>query len=106
MTNAILLAAATVREKAGLSLRQISRDTKISTRNLEAIENGDFGRLPGGVYATSYIRQYARSIGFDEFDLLALYHRVTGAPPDTAAIGEGAEPKPAWLSSSLPTLIE
>ena len=80
MTNAILLAAATVREKAGLTLRQISTDTKISTRNLEAIEQGDFGRLPGGVYATSYIRQYARSIGFDEFDLLALYHRVTGAP--------------------------
>jgi cytoskeletal protein RodZ len=80
MTESILLTAVTVRKKAGVTLREISERTKISMRNLEAIENGDFRRLPGGVYATSYIRQYARAIGYDEFELLSHYHRVTGAP--------------------------
>lgn len=80
MTNSILLAAQAIREKAGVSLQQIAERTKISTRHLQAIEEGEFGKLPGGVYATSYIRQYARLVGVDEFDLLALYHRVTGAP--------------------------
>jgi cytoskeletal protein RodZ len=80
MTDPILLTASTVRKNAGVSLREISERTKISMRNLEAIENGEFKRLPGGVYATSYIRQYARAIGFDEFELLGLYHRLTGAP--------------------------
>lgn len=75
------VAAVTVRENAGISLRQISDATKITLRHLQSIENGEFKKLPGGVYATSYIRQYARAIGFDEFELLAFYHRVTGAPP-------------------------
>lgn len=70
-----------MRTKAGKSLQDISSDTKITVRNLEAIESGNFSRLPGGVYATSYIRQYARAIGYDEFELLAHYHSVTGAPP-------------------------
>ena len=70
-----------VRQKKGVSLREISEATKISLYHLEAIEKCDFRKLPGGIYATSYIRQYARAIGFDEFELLARYHEVTGAPP-------------------------
>ncbi len=81
MTKTPSLSVAAVREQAGLTLQQISDQTKITVRNLEAIESGAFERLPGGVYATSYIRQYARAIDFDEFELLAEYHRVTGAPP-------------------------
>ena len=81
MTNSISLSASAVRQRAGLTLQEISNRTKITVRNLEAIESGAFAKLPGGVYATSYIRQYARVIAFDEFELLAEYHRVTGAPP-------------------------
>ncbi len=51
-----------MRLKSGLTLQEISNRTKITLRNLEAIESGAFCRLPGGVYATSYIRQYARAI--------------------------------------------
>ncbi len=81
MTNAISMLAQAARQKAGITLPEISSRTKITVRNLEAIEGGDFAKLPGGVYATSYIRQYSRLIDFDEFELLAEYHRVTGAPP-------------------------
>ncbi len=81
MTKPGPLSALAMRLKSGLTLQEISNRTKITLRNLEAIESGAFGRLPGGVYATSYIRQYARAIQFDEFELLAEYHRVTGAPP-------------------------
>jgi cytoskeletal protein RodZ len=61
------------RGKKGISLESIAASTKLSVRLLEAIEAGDFGRLPGGIYNTNYIRQYARAIGFDEADLLAFY---------------------------------
>ncbi len=81
MTTPLSPAAQVMRQKSGVTLQEISQSTKITVRNLEAIERGDFARLPGGVYATSYIRQYARAIGYDEFELLAHYHRVTGAPP-------------------------
>ncbi len=57
-------------------------------RQLDAIENGDFKRLPGGIYNTSYIRQYAQAIGFDETDLLAYYYQVVKlAAGKTAAAG-------------------
>ncbi len=72
-----LLGLSTIRRNRGISLESISTVTKISVRSLQAIENGDFNRLPGGIYNTSYIRQYARAIDYDESLILAAYHRQT-----------------------------
>ena len=73
-TKAIDLPA--LREHKGISLREIADTTKISMRFLLAIESGDFAQLPGGIYNTSYIRQYARHIGFEESELLAYYRAL------------------------------
>jgi cytoskeletal protein RodZ len=62
-----------LRQHKGISLREIADSTKISIRFLQAIEDGDFDQLPGGIYNTSYIRQYAREIGYEETELLAYY---------------------------------
>ena len=64
---------ATLRRKKGLSLTEISRDTKIGVGYLDAIERGQFTKLPGGIYSTSYIRQYARAIDCDETGILDFY---------------------------------
>jgi cytoskeletal protein RodZ len=79
-----LLELATIRRNRGISLEQISQATKISVRSLDAIERGDFQKLPGGIYNTSYIRQYARAIDYDESAILAAYHQAVD-PPETAA---------------------
>src|SRR5215471_13303047 len=74
------LALATIRRNRGISLQQIADSTKISIRSLEAIEQGDFRKLPGGIYNTSYIKQYARAIDFDEGEILRVYQlAMTGA---------------------------
>jgi cytoskeletal protein RodZ len=73
-----LLALATIRNNRGISLHQIAESTKISVRSLEAIERGEFEKLPGGIYNTSYIRQYARAIDYDEGAILAVYYRQAG----------------------------
>ena len=70
-----LLGLASIRRNRGISLQQISDATKIGVRSLEAIERGEFRRLPGGIYTTSYIRQYARAIDYDEGAILAIYYR-------------------------------
>src|ERR1700745_3701877 len=69
------LGLTTIRRNRGISLEQIADSTKISIRALEAIEQGDFRKLPGGIYNTNYIKQYARAIDYDESALLAFYHR-------------------------------
>ena len=74
-----VLGLATIRKNRGISLQQIAASTKIGIRSLEAIERGDFQKLPGGIYSTSYIRQYARAIDYDESILLTFYYRETGA---------------------------
>jgi cytoskeletal protein RodZ len=70
-----VLGLTTIRRNRGISLEQIANSTKISIRSLEAIEQGEFRKLPGGIYNTSYIKQYARAIDYDESTLLEFYHR-------------------------------
>jgi cytoskeleton protein RodZ len=92
-----VLGLATIRKNRGITLEQIAESTKISVRSLEAIEHGDFGKLPGGIYNTSYIRQYARAIDYDETILLKIYHREmaeteTAPPKETGKNGLGFRP--------------
>lgn len=68
------------RKALGLSLEKIADSTKISIRFLRAIEDEEFEKLPGGIFSTSYLRQYAAAIGFDEGKLLTYYSRQTEPP--------------------------
>lgn len=54
------------RETRGIALRDISEHTRISMRYLEAIETDDYRRLPGGIFNRSFIRAYAKFVGYDE----------------------------------------
>ncbi len=86
-----VLGLATIRRNRGISLEQIAQSTKISVRSLQAIERGEFAKLPGGIYNTSYIRQYARAIDYDEAAILAVYHQSMrgSATPDSRSAGNG-----------------
>jgi cytoskeleton protein RodZ len=75
-----VLGLATIRKNRGITLEQIASVTKIGIRTLEAIERGEFRKLPGGIYDTSYIRQYARAIDYDEDAILAEYRRTRAQP--------------------------
>src|SRR5215212_10545602 len=73
------------REARGVTLRQISDQTRISIRYLEAIEGNDYKRLPGGIFNRSFIKAYAKQIGFDEKAALEGYMRTAreqGESPD------------------------
>jgi cytoskeleton protein RodZ len=55
----------------GLTLDDISRDTRIALRFLEAIETEDYSSLPGLVFTRNFIRQYALVLDVDPEPLLA-----------------------------------
>ena len=73
MNDTGILGVRAWRLQRGISLAAIAASTKLSVRQLEAIETGDFKRLPGGIYNISYIRQYAQAIQFEESELIAYY---------------------------------
>lgn len=72
------------REARGITLRQISDQTRISIRYLEAIESNDYKRLPGGIFNRSFIKAYAKQISFDEKAALEGYLRTAREQGDAA----------------------
>jgi cytoskeletal protein RodZ len=63
------------REQRGIPLREISDQTRISIHYLEAIETDDYKRLPGGIFNRSFVKAYARYVGYDEKDAVEAYTR-------------------------------
>lgn len=91
-----LAALPTIRQSKGISLEQIAAATKLKISTLRAIETGDFERLPAGVYAVSYIRQYAREVGVADAELLSSYNAKMAAS-ESPAIEEPAAPSSSVL---------
>jgi len=63
------------REQRGVPLREVSDQTRISIHYLEAIETNDYKRLPGGIFNRSFVKAYARYIGYDEKKAVDGYSR-------------------------------
>jgi cytoskeleton protein RodZ len=97
------------REKLGLSVAQIAERTRIQRRQIDAIEAGDFGALPGRAYAVGFARTMARETGLDEeaivtavraeLDRLSPEHntpRETYDPSDPSRVPSG---KLVWFSA-------
>ena len=54
------------REMRGITLDEIAKATKIGSRSLRALEQDDFGKLPGGIFNKGFVRAYAKYLGLDE----------------------------------------
>jgi hypothetical protein len=54
-----------VRNTKGISLRNVADLTKIGTQYLEALEDGDYSKLPNGSYLTYIIAAYAKVLNLD-----------------------------------------
>ena len=90
------------RLRKALGLEQISRETKISARLLDAIENDQFDALPGGVFAKSFVRQYARFLGLDEEELAADLEKVIHPVEELP----GFAAPPAEPAFKVPRMVE
>jgi cytoskeleton protein RodZ len=80
------------RLKRKLDLEEISRELKISTRFLQAIENDQYDKLPGGVFAKSFVRQYARLLGLDEEAIADEVQQALAPVPEVPQFVEKAKP--------------
>jgi cytoskeleton protein RodZ len=54
------------RLRQGLSLEEIEEETKIRKYYLEALEQENYDVLPPQVYATGFVRKYAKILGLNE----------------------------------------
>jgi Helix-turn-helix domain/Domain of unknown function (DUF4115) len=74
------------RELREVSLNELTVATRVPPRLLEALENEDWPKLPGGVFNRGFVRVIAQFLGLSEEKLLAEYDLAYGqykgiAPP-------------------------
>ena len=87
------------RELRSISLKQISDDTRIGVRFLEALEEGRLELIPGEFYRRSYLRAYARYLGLDEDRAVNAYifSQNERPTPETESPDAGSLSVPFWL---------
>jgi len=93
------------RELRGVSLEEIAAATRISTRFLEALENEQWDRLPGGAFDRGFIRSIARFLGIDEDGLVAEYAYERKSVDDPWAGGHSGKIPRAWGSVVVVALL-
>lgn len=94
---------ARTRQSKGLSLADIAEQSRISIRQLEAIERNDFAALPSGAYAVGFSRTYARCLGLDEKAVAAAVREELGGGARAGAYQpfeplDPARVPPRWLA--------
>lgn len=70
------------REKRGLTIDHVSRETNISKHYLEALEKEEYGVFPGEPYLLGFLRNYADYLELPVEELLTLYrhHKIQEQP--------------------------
>jgi cytoskeletal protein RodZ len=63
------------RLRKGYSLEEVSKATKIRTSFLQAIERGEYKKLPSGTYAYGFVRNYAKFLDLPEQKIVAIFKR-------------------------------
>lgn len=80
------------RESQGKSIDEVVEATKIRSRYVQAIEEGNFDILPGKVYARGFIRTYANYLGLDGTALSEQY--LEDPTPRTQEVADPVVPRP------------
>ena len=62
------------REVKQWSLTDTEEITKISVRYIQALEEENYDILPGATYAKGYLRTYAKQLGLNPDEIIALYN--------------------------------
>jgi transcriptional regulator with XRE-family HTH domain len=77
---------AAARHRAGLSVAQVSEQTRIRETTISSIESGDYSACGGDFYARGHIRAIAKAVGTDAAPLIQEYDSLHRAPGAVSAV--------------------
>ncbi|MFJ9523333.1 helix-turn-helix domain-containing protein [Kitasatospora sp. NPDC101801] len=105
---------ADARRQAGLTIDQVSGDTRVRVPILHAIEEDDYPRCGGDFYARGHIRAFAKAVGVDGEALVARYDAAHGGAPtaqrptqllDTGPIKVTDHRRPNWTAAMVAAIV-
>jgi cytoskeleton protein RodZ len=106
------------RQHRNKSIDEASRETRVRTEYLEALERESFEVLGGDVYIRGFLRSYAKYLGLNHDKVMAAYERAYGTAKPTPAPVERSpgvapteavilteRPRPSWLLAALVAVV-
>ncbi|HZK86199.1 MAG TPA: RodZ domain-containing protein [Desulfosporosinus sp.] len=77
--------------------------TKIRVRYIQALEEEKYEILPGTTYVKGYLRTYAKQLGLNSDEIIALYNSSATAEPITALESPSmlVKVRPPWLRPAI-----
>ena len=90
--------------RARIDVSEIEEQTKIRARYLRALENEEWGLLPGPAYTKSFLRAYAQALGLDGRALVEEYKAAYEQPSDgeRAEVAHRQPASPNWRRPRAP----
>jgi cytoskeleton protein RodZ len=102
---------AAARTAQNLSAADIARQLKLSVWQVEALEAGLYGQLPGPIFVRGFIRNYARLVKLDPDELVKALGDSVPPPAPRAAVSPSrdipfpAKGKPRWAIVAIPAVV-
>jgi cytoskeletal protein RodZ len=96
------------RESKGCTYEEVSRDTNIAARYLEALETENFAGFPSEPYILGFLRNYGEYLGLDVQELLSLYRafKIQEQPvPVDQLLHSPPQPRKIVLGILIPLLV-
>jgi cytoskeletal protein RodZ len=94
----------TTRVEKALSIDQISRETNISLRYIEALETENFSIFPGEPYVIGFLRNYGTYLELDVQKLISLY-RALRIQEQPVPVEQLLKPRPRIPRFLLPVVV-
>jgi transcriptional regulator with XRE-family HTH domain len=79
------------RQQQGISFDDVARDTRLSKRYLQALEEESISELPGGTYNRAYVRTYALYLRLDPDGLVRDYALEEEAQTRAGRLAAGSD---------------
>lgn len=67
------------REELGLSHGRVAEALHMTAHYVKALENDEYGKLPGKIFVKGYLKSYARLLGLDVGEIIGCYEQFTSA---------------------------
>jgi cytoskeleton protein RodZ len=95
------------RELREVTVKEIASATRIAPKFLEALENEDWNKLPGGIFGRGFVRSIARYLGLSEENLLSDYDLARGetSVPVAQKPEERIPSPPKWIPALAAVLL-
>jgi cytoskeletal protein RodZ len=95
------------RELREVTIKEIASATRIAAKFLQALENEEWEKLPGGVFGRGFVRSVARYLGLSEENLLSDYDQARGevSTPASQKTEERIPSPPKWIPALAVVLL-